>query len=142
MYNAGVADYITDPWNFVESVQICFNLFFISISIFDYKMQNYFFAMVMLCLTMFKFLVQLRVFDQLGQLVLLVFQCVADTLPFVIYLGIWIVFFVCGNTLLGATSGDPYPNLGVSSSDYLNMFRSAIGDIKDPVFACKVQGST
>lgn len=97
-------------------------------------MQNYFFAMVMLSLTMFKFLVQLRVFDQLGQLVLLVFQCVFDTFPFVIYLGIWIIYFVCANSILGATSGDPYDNLGVGTSDYLNMFRSAIGDIKDPVF--------
>ena len=112
-------------------------MFFISISIADFKVQNYLFAMGMLSLTMFKFLVQLRVFDQLGQLVLLVFQCVADTVPFVIYLCVWIVYFVCSNTILGATSGDPYPNLGIATSDYLNMFRSAIGDIKDPVFVCK-----
>ena len=134
MNNAGAIPYITDPWNFVESIQILANVFFVTISIADFKVQNYFFAMGMLSLTMFKFLVQLRVFDQLGQLVLLVFQCVADTVPFVIYLGVWIVFFVCGNSILGATSGDPYPNLGVATSDYLNMFRSAIGDIKDPVF--------
>lgn len=134
MNNAGAIPYITDPWNFVESIQILANVFFVSISLADFKVQNYFFAMGMLSLTMFKFLVQLRVFDQLGQLVLLVFQCVADTVPFVIYLGVWIVFFVCGNSILGATSGDPYPNLGVATSDYLNMFRSAIGDIKDPVF--------
>lgn len=63
MRNAGVVDYITDAWNLVETIQILFNLFFIGISLVEYKMQSYPFAVLMLCLTMFKFLVQLRVFD-------------------------------------------------------------------------------
>jgi len=63
MRNAGVVDYITDAWNLVETIQILFNLFFIGLSLVEYRMHSYPFAVLMLCLTMIKFLMQLRVFD-------------------------------------------------------------------------------
>ena len=90
--------------------------------------------MVMLSLTIFEFLVQTESFRPIRPAGPAPLPMCVRNLPFVIYLGIWIIYFVCANSILRASSGDPYDNLGVGISDYLNMFRSAIGDIKDPVF--------
>ena len=88
------------------------------------------------CLGMTKFLTNLRVFNQLGMLVLLIFQCVADTVPFIIYLGVWLVFFVCLNEIMGAKSGEKLSGLDANLSNYINMFRTTFGDIMEPIYEC------
>ena len=82
---------------------------------------------------------QLRVFNGLGPLVLLIAQCVKDTRDFLLYLLIWIVFFVQVNLILGAHSGEELDGMTLlaysrSTSNYVNMFRSSIGDLQDPQF--------
>lgn len=90
----------------------------------------------MLCLIMIKFLKQLRVFVSLGMLVLLIFQCILESTPFIIYLVIWIIFFVMLNQFLGANVGGEIDGVGQDMSNYINMFRSAVGDLNEPVPVC------
>lgn len=95
-----------------------------------YQLKSKPFIVIMLCLTMIKFLKQLRVFVNLGMLVLLIFQCIRETIPFIMYLVIWIVFFVTLNKYLGANLGTEIVGVGVNFSNYINMFRSSVGDIQ------------
>lgn len=97
-----------------------------------YQLKSKPFIVIMLCLTMIKFLKQLRVFVNLGMLVLLIFQCIRETIPFIMYLVIWIVFFVTLNKYLGANLGTEIVGVGVNFSNYINMFRSSVGDIQEP----------
>ena len=86
----------------------------------------------MLCLTMIKLLKNLKVFVSLGMLVLLIFQCIFESTPFIIYLLIWIVFFVTLFKFLGAKLGEEIDGVGKTFSNYINMFRTSVGDIIDP----------
>ena len=81
---------------------------------------------------MIKFLKKLKVFVSLGMLVLLIFQCIFESVPFILYLVIWIVFFVILNQYLDTNIGDEINGVGVNFSNYINVFRTSVGDIKDP----------
>ena len=130
--------YITDMSNIVEASKIVLNSIFIGIKLSDYELNNTTFALALACLTMIKFLIQLRVFDSLGMLVLLIFKCVYDTLPFINYLVIWIIFFVSLMQILGANLGQPISGVGVYYSNYISMFRTSVGDVQEPAFECPV----
>jgi hypothetical protein len=84
---------------------------------------------------MVKFLKQLRVFVALGMLVLLIFDCILETVPFIEYLVIYIVFFVTFNRFLGAQVGEEIDDVGLLSN-YINLFRSSVGDIQEPKSLC------
>jgi hypothetical protein len=93
MISEGI-NYLKDLSNQVESLQIVLNIVFIAMLLTGYEHINVFFAVVMVCLSMIKLNILLRIFADLGPLVLLIAQCIKDTRHFVIYLVIWIVFFV------------------------------------------------
>lgn len=86
----------------------------------------------MLCLTMIVFLKKLKVFVSLGMLVLLIFQCIFESVPFIMYLVVWIVFFATLNQYLGARLGDQINGVGGTLSNYINVFRSSVGDVQEP----------
>ena len=90
---------------------------------------------------MIKFLFQLRVFDALGMLVLLIFKCVVDTLPFTSNVVIWIIFFVSLVQILGAYLGHPVSGVRLYFSNYISMFKSSVGDIEEAVFEWPVEDS-
>jgi hypothetical protein len=129
-------DYIKDPWNIVEAAQITLNVVLISILLSNQQLKSKTFVVIVLCLTMIKFLKQLKVFVSLGMLVLLIFQCISDSVPFVMYLVIWIIFFDAILKFLGAQMGDEIDDVGLSLSNYINFFRSSVGDIQDPKSLC------
>ena len=135
MKYTGVA-YFKDSWNLVETLQIVLNSILLASILIGNDLKNMIFAIAVLCVTMIKFLIQLRVFEDLGMLVLLIFQCIADTTPFITYLMIWIVFFNSINRQLGVTSGKPISGINVLFSNYINMFRSSVGDIQEPQIVC------
>ena len=93
LINEGRA-YFTDPANYIENLQIVLNIVLIGLKLSGHDQINVYLALTMVCLSMVKLNIQLRVFEYLGPVVLLIAQCVADTRHFVIYLIIWIVFFV------------------------------------------------
>lgn len=91
----------------------------------------------MLCLTMFKLLINLKVFEDLGMLVLLIIKCFKETVPFMTYLIIWIQFYIALFRILGAKVGDEIPGIGLGFSNVINMFKTAVGDLQDPTYDMK-----
>ena len=67
-------------------------------------------------------------------LVLLILQCVRETMPFLVYFIIWMEFFIALNRILGATVGDQIPGIEVSTSNFINMFRASVGDLQNPIY--------
>ena len=47
------------------------------------------------------------------------------------------MFFVQLNSILGATSGEKLDGVDIFASNYINMFRSSVGDLQIPEFECK-----
>ena len=125
----GAYQYFGDYWNIVDTFDIIINMIFIDIKLNNRDRTRQYFAIIIVFLTMIKFLAQLRVFEDLGMLVLLIFQCVIDTIPFMQYLFIWIFFFFSLYRMLGAESGEPIEGLDSLLSNYINMFKTSVGDI-------------
>ena len=54
---------------------------------------------------------------------------------------IWIVFFVNLNLILEANTGEQLYGIPVVTSNYVNMFRTSVGDLQEPLFPCVEQGN-
>ena len=122
-------EYFRDKRNIVEACQIVSNIILICLFVLGVEFKSKFFGFIMLCLTMYKLLMNLLVFESLGMLVLLILQCIKETIPFIIYLLIWIEFFVCLFQILGARVGSPIPGIEINFSNFVTMFRSSVGDL-------------
>lgn len=118
--------------NILESFQIILNLILISLLLSECGHNIRVLGLTMICLTMYKLLIQLLVFESLGMLVLLIFQCLKDTVPFIIYLFIWLEFFIALYRILGVRIGSPVDGIEVNLSDFIKMFRSSVGDLQEP----------
>jgi accessory gene regulator protein AgrB len=67
----------------------------------NHRLMKVLFGLAVVYVTMFKLLIQMKVSESLGMLVLLIFQCVTDTALFIFYLIIWMVFFTSINGIMG-----------------------------------------
>ena len=123
-----VKSYFRDPFNIIEMVQIGVNITLICQLYTETKLTGNF-AVIIVFVTMVKFLFSLRAFNNMGMLVRLIFRCVTATLPFVSYLIIWISFFEYLMGILEATVGTPIKGMGVNYSNYIQLFRTSVGDI-------------
>jgi len=94
------------------------------------------FAIILVFVTMVKFLFSLLAFNDMGMLVRLIFTCVIATLPFTTYLIIWILFFESLMWILDATIGKPLTGIEEHFSNYIQLFRTSVGDIQKPEFLC------
>ena len=78
----------------------------------------------------------IRVFENQGMLVQLLFTCIADITPFLMLLSYFMFIIFQMYILAGANLGDEtdYPDMNPNLAKFTQVFRNSLGDISMPVY--------